>query len=106
MPESKRDDGPRGRKGGDKGKRHKRREEPPVQRNPDADPVKIHREYVERRLSAGAPAATHEAYARAIKQWNKLPGAVPIPPTELTEGDAAPDPPSKTGESRHGESAS
>jgi hypothetical protein len=56
--------------------------------NPDADPVRIHEAYVERRLSGGAP-ATAEAYARAIRQWHELPGAVGVPPTELTEEDAA-----------------
>jgi hypothetical protein len=50
--------------------------------NPDADPVRIHREYVERRLEGGGP-ATSEAYARALRQWHGLPGAVRKPATEL-----------------------
>jgi hypothetical protein len=57
--------------------------------NPDADPVRIHREYVERRVSGGAE-ATPEAYARALKQWHQLPGAVSAPPTEMTGEDAPP----------------
>lgn len=64
---------------------------PPRQGNPDADPVKIHREYVERRVGRGGP-ATPEAYARALEQWHKLPGAVSTPPTEV-RGENAKSPP-------------
>src|SRR3954453_3310834 len=67
-------------------------------RNPDADPVQIHRDYVERQLGGGA-SATRQAYDRAIEQWHQLPGAVRVPPTELT-GDTAP--PSATGEPEEG----
>ena len=63
--------------------------------NPDADPVRIHRAYVERRLSGGPPGtadagppATADAYARALEQWHRLPGAVSSPPTEVTGGGA------------------
>ena len=59
------------------------KEEPrPPGRDPDADPVKVHRDYVERHLGGGAP-ATPEAYARALRQWHELPGAVGTPPTEV-----------------------
>ena len=54
--------------------------------NPDADPVRIHRDYVERRVSGGAE-PTPEAYARAIQQWHQLPGAVSAPTTEVTGSD-------------------
>jgi hypothetical protein len=86
---------PRKRKGDDKGgepperKPAGKRAYPPG--NPDADPVGIHRDYVERRLGGETP-ATPEAYARAIKQWHALPGAVSVPPTEVAgdEGDPTP----------------
>jgi hypothetical protein len=55
--------------------------------HPDADPVGIHQEFIERHLGGGAP-ATAEAYERAVEQWNKLPGAVRVPPTRLTRDDA------------------
>jgi hypothetical protein len=58
---------------------------------PDADPVEIHRAYVERRMSGGPPATEDagpptagDAYARALEQWHRLPGAVSTPPTEVT----------------------
>jgi hypothetical protein len=50
--------------------------------NPDADPVRIHREYVEQHLEGGRP-ATPDEYARALRQWHELPGAVRRPATEL-----------------------
>lgn len=62
------------------------------QRNPDADPVKVHRAYVERQLGGGAT-ATPKAYARAIEQWNRLPGAVRGPSTELRAPPEEPAPP-------------
>jgi hypothetical protein len=58
--------------------------------NPDADPVKIHREYVERHLQGGGP-ATPEAYEQALRQWHELPGAVSRPPAEVT-GEPVPRP--------------
>ncbi|MGE5764791.1 MAG: hypothetical protein ACM3ZF_13230 [Mycobacterium leprae] len=65
--------------------------------NPDADPVRIHREFVERRIGGGAP-PTQEAYARAVEQWHALPGAVRGPATEIVpEAGAAPEQPSTTG---------
>lgn len=74
MPKSK-DDGYKS--GGGKG--GKRRPTPPRPGNPDADPVKIHRDYVERRLAGGAP-PTSEQYQRAYEEWRRLPGAVTAPP--------------------------
>lgn len=63
--------------------------------NPNSDPQRIHRDYLERRLGGGA-AATPEAYARALEQWRKLPGAVSTPPTEIKAVDA--DRPSEEGD--------
>jgi hypothetical protein len=37
--------------------------------------IKVQRDFVERRLQGGAP-ATHDAYARAVEQWQQLPGAI------------------------------
>ena len=50
--------------------------------NPDADPVRLHREYVQRRVGGGA-LPTPEAYARALDQWHRLGGAVRAPAAEL-----------------------
>ncbi len=57
--------------------------------NPDADPVRIHREYVERRLEGGGP-ATPEAHEQALRQWRELPGAVSRPPAEEPGGPTPP----------------
>jgi hypothetical protein len=62
---------------------------PPRLGNPDADPVRIHREYVERRLGGGAE-PTPEEYQRALAEWHQLPGAVSAPPGEVSGADAAP----------------
>ena len=43
---------------------------------------KVHEEIIERRLGGGAP-PTEEAYARALKQWEELPGSVVRPPTDV-----------------------
>ena len=50
--------------------------------NPGADPVGIHRDYVERHLSGGAE-PTSDAYTRARRQWQALPGSVNVPPSEV-----------------------
>jgi hypothetical protein len=63
--------------------------------NPDADPVRIHEAFVERRVGGGRP-ATPKAYEQALRQWRRMPGAVRVPPTELT-GEEAP-PASEAGE--------
>ncbi|WP_448072128.1 hypothetical protein [Georgenia yuyongxinii] len=52
-------------------------------RDPDADPVRIHREYVERRIGGGEPPTT-DAYARALEEFHRLPGAVRQPAAETT----------------------
>ena len=59
--------------------------EPPT-RNPEADPVRIHREYVQRRIGGGAQ-PTPQAYERALEQWHRLPGAVRTPATEVRPPD-------------------
>ena len=51
-------------------------------RNPDADPVRIHREYVQERLGGGE-LPTPDAYERAMDQWHLLPGAVRVPASEV-----------------------
>jgi hypothetical protein len=53
-----------------------------LERNPDADPVRIHREYVQERLAGGA-LPTQEAYERALDQWHQLAGAVRGPAGEV-----------------------
>lgn len=73
----------------DKNRDKDENEERPPQREYETDPVEVHRDYIERQLGGGAP-ATPEAYARAINQWHALPGAVRVPPTELTGDEAAP----------------
>jgi hypothetical protein len=45
--------------------------------------VRIHRDYVERRIGGGAPPTT-EAYARALEQFQRIPGAVRVPAAETT----------------------
>jgi hypothetical protein len=66
----------------DEGEEKQPRREPPTLGNPDADPVKIHRDYVNRRLAGPGP-ATPEAYERALDQWRQLPGAVTTSPIEI-----------------------
>ena len=41
----------------------------------------VHQQILERRVGGGAP-ATPEAYAKALEQWQKLPGSVMRPPTD------------------------
>jgi len=64
-------------------------DERPVLGNADADPVRIHRAYVERQLEGGGP-ATPEAYERALRQWHELPGAVSRPPAEAPDHSTPP----------------
>lgn len=98
MAKNRKDGDPKKRKAGDETReRPKPGEGPPLQRDPDADPVKIHREYVERRVGGGEP-PTPEAYERAIGQWHQLPGAVRVPPTELSGDDAKPAPKEEEGD--------
>ena len=51
-------------------------------RNPDADPVRLHREYVQERIGGGE-LPTPEAYDRAVEQWHRLAGAVRAPASEV-----------------------
>jgi hypothetical protein len=51
-------------------------------RNPDADPVRIHREYVQERIGGGE-LPTPAAYERAVDQWHQLAGAVRAPAAEV-----------------------
>lgn len=56
----------------------------------EGDIVRIHYEYVQRRLEGGAP-ATPQAYARAMAQWQQLPGAIAsLSATDLTQAQEAP----------------
>ena len=72
--------------------------------NWDTTPAEVHRGYVERHVGGGAP-ATPEAYAEAMKQWRRLPGAVRVPATQL-EGDTASASPSDEDDSQDMESRS
>lgn len=74
----------------DKGEGKKPSRRRPKLGNPDADPVKIHREYVEQRLEGGP--ATPEAYEEALRQWQDIPGAVSRPPAEVPR---VPEPPTE-----------
>jgi hypothetical protein len=78
-------------------------EKPPTRRrpklgNPDANPVRIHREYVEQRLEGGGP-ATPEAYDEALRQWQKIPGAVSRPAAEVPRAPERPKDPQAGDES-------
>jgi len=65
------------------------REEPEHDPEAEGDIVRVHREYVERRLEGGAP-ATPQAYARAMAQWQRLPGAIPsLAATDLKQAQEA-----------------
>ena len=72
------DSGGRGRSGG--GGRRGRTQR--LERNPDADPVRIHRQYVQERIGGGE-LPTPEAYERAVDEWHRLPGAVRAPASEV-----------------------
>jgi hypothetical protein len=78
-PPEGREEGEAGDAAEGEGKKPSRRK--PKLGNPDADPVKIHREYVEQRLEGGP--ATPEAYEEALRQWQNIPGAVSRPPAEV-----------------------
>jgi hypothetical protein len=62
------------------------------QRDRHANRRKVHLKFLARRLEGGT-SATPEAYARAIQQWQQLPGAVvSVPVTDLTRAQASPTP--------------
>jgi hypothetical protein len=79
---------------------HNKGEERQPEGKYDIDPVQIHRDYVERRVGGGAP-PTPGAYARASEQWHRLPGAVRVPPTEVTGEQPAPPPPGEPDKGSH-----
>jgi hypothetical protein len=54
--------------------------------NEENDNPGIHAMIEERRFHGGLP-ATPERYARALEQWNRLPGAVVRPSTDATPPD-------------------
>lgn len=70
--------------------------EPPRGRgNPDADPVRIHREYVEKRVGGGREPGARD-YQDALDQWSRLAGSIRRPPSEETpapsdKGEPTPD---------------
>ncbi len=69
----------------------------PPQQDRNVDRTIVHRDYLERRLQGGAP-ATPEAYARAIEQWQQLPGAIAqVPVTSQTPAQAVPTPTDASG---------
>jgi len=48
---------------------------------------KVHEEIIDRRIRGGAALSKEditEAYDRALQQWQKLPGSVISPPTDIT----------------------
>lgn len=48
---------------------------------------KVHEEIIDRRLRGGAALSKEDitkAYDRALQQWQKLPGSVISPPTDIT----------------------
>ncbi|MDT5045537.1 MAG: hypothetical protein QOG75_1390 [Mycobacterium sp.] len=68
--------------------------------NPNADPAKIHREYVERYIGGGAEptekayadgpqreyaVGLQRAYADGLRQWRNLPGAVSSSPSVIEQ---------------------
>lgn len=71
------EDGGQGEENGD---------EKPTLGNSNADPVRIHREYIERRMGGGRE-ATPDAYEDAMRQWKELPGALSAPPSEVNAQD-------------------
>src|SRR5947209_6279154 len=58
----------------------------------------VHERIVAKRLEGGAP-ATPEAYARALEQWNQLPGSVMRPPTDVNPPSQEPNEPPDEGAS-------
>ena len=54
----------------------------PTLGNPDADPQRVHREYVERHFG-GREEAAPEAYEKGAEEWNRLPGAITRQPGEM-----------------------
>ncbi len=59
-------------------------------------PAELHAQHVRQRLEGGAP-ATPEAYARALDQWRRLPGAASVSAADHGEVPASPAPPTPEG---------
>jgi hypothetical protein len=71
---------------------HEKRERREHEREGSGDDPRAHAMIIERRW-LGSPPPTAERYAKALKQWQALPGAVPGPATEVPppEGPERPD---------------
>ena len=72
------------------------RRHPEHEREESGDDPKRHASIIERRWQ-GSPPPTAERYAKALKQWQNLPGAVKGPATDVTgAGEKGP-----AGDKRH-----
>lgn len=65
--------------------------EPNAHRKPprliEGEERKVHEEIIDRRIRGGAALSKGEiteAYGRALKQWQELPGSIIRPPTDVT----------------------
>ena len=76
----------RGRRDRDNEERKSRRDR---DREESGDDPKRHASVIERRW-LGSPPPTPELYARALQQWEKLPGAVSRPASDVTGGKDEP----------------
>jgi hypothetical protein len=47
----------------------------------------VHQELLEKRLGGGHP-PTPEAYAKALKEWQQLPGSIVRPPTDVNPSES------------------
>lgn len=56
---------------------------------PEGREHEVHKEILARRMRGG-PEPTPEAYARALEQWQQLPGSVVRPPTDVTPSTPEP----------------
>src|SRR5260221_8162896 len=88
-----------------RGRRDRDKQEPESRSDRDrkesGDDPKRHASVIERRW-LGSPPPTPELYARALQQWEKLPGAVSRPATDVTGGKDKP----ATPEANRGETKS
>lgn len=50
----------------------------------------VHQELLEKRLGGGDP-PTAEAYAKALKEWQQLPGSIVRPPTDVKPSESEKD---------------
>jgi hypothetical protein len=51
----------------------------------------VHQELLEKRIGGGDP-PTPEAYAKALQEWQQLPGSVVRPPTDVKPSESEKDP--------------